>query len=254
MLNRSAHPQRRRGDSQWSAIVGHEGVGIVDFAGCGAVSWLGDRVLISCITACGRCDHCRTLFGSAYRRADSGPWVDTHQYAQVGPGGYFRSSFDLIHPMFRHRNQLRRWAARLLFVWLVAFGTGLANACLSSGAVTLDATSSEGSAAESAPHQESAVEKGGHDHAGTTAHERDGTPGHHSAPAKANCIEFCNRASIPVPTFKSSLDDCQGYAVLQLAVVPLMPATPAQPAAMRVPHLIGFAAPPIPIAYLRLTL
>ena len=38
-------------------ILGHEGVGIVDSVGSGVASFKpGDRVLISCITASGRCD------------------------------------------------------------------------------------------------------------------------------------------------------------------------------------------------------
>ena len=38
-------------------ILGHEGVGVVEAVGLGVTSFKpGDRVLISCITACGRCD------------------------------------------------------------------------------------------------------------------------------------------------------------------------------------------------------
>jgi alcohol dehydrogenase len=41
-------------------ILGHEGVGIVDSVGVGVTAFRpGDRVLISCITACGKCDYCR---------------------------------------------------------------------------------------------------------------------------------------------------------------------------------------------------
>jgi alcohol dehydrogenase len=41
-------------------ILGHEGVGIVDTVGA-AVSAVraGDRVLVSCISACGKCEYCR---------------------------------------------------------------------------------------------------------------------------------------------------------------------------------------------------
>jgi Zn-dependent alcohol dehydrogenases len=41
-------------------ILGHEGVGTVEEVGSG-VSTIqpGDRVLISCISACGRCRYCR---------------------------------------------------------------------------------------------------------------------------------------------------------------------------------------------------
>jgi len=32
--------------------------------------------------------------------------------------------------MFRHRHQLRRWAARALIVWLFGVVAGVANACM----------------------------------------------------------------------------------------------------------------------------
>jgi len=54
-------------------ILGHEGVGIVDETGP-AVSGFrhGDRVLISCITSCGRCDFCRKAM---YSHCRTGGWI-----------------------------------------------------------------------------------------------------------------------------------------------------------------------------------
>ncbi len=54
-------------------ILGHEGVGVVDQVGP-AVSGFraGDRVLISCITSCGRCEPCRK---GMYSHCASGGWV-----------------------------------------------------------------------------------------------------------------------------------------------------------------------------------
>ncbi|OIQ93507.1 alcohol dehydrogenase [mine drainage metagenome] len=41
-------------------VLGHEGVGIIDEVGEGVQSFKkGDRVLISCISSCGKCDFCR---------------------------------------------------------------------------------------------------------------------------------------------------------------------------------------------------
>jgi len=41
-------------------IPGHEGVGVIDSIGSGVTAFKpGDPVLISCITACGRCENCR---------------------------------------------------------------------------------------------------------------------------------------------------------------------------------------------------
>jgi alcohol dehydrogenase len=57
-------------------ILGHEGVGVVAEVG-DAVAMLerGDKVLISCITACGRCDHCRQAM---YSHCRDGGWVLGH--------------------------------------------------------------------------------------------------------------------------------------------------------------------------------
>jgi alcohol dehydrogenase len=54
-------------------ILGHEGVGVVDEVGEG-VSGIrkGDKVLVSCITSCGRCDFCRKGMYSHCRR---GGWI-----------------------------------------------------------------------------------------------------------------------------------------------------------------------------------
>jgi alcohol dehydrogenase len=54
-------------------ILGHEGVGIVDKVGSSVVTFkLGDKVLISCITACGRCDYCRR---GMYSHCTTGGWI-----------------------------------------------------------------------------------------------------------------------------------------------------------------------------------
>jgi alcohol dehydrogenase len=54
-------------------ILGHEGVGIIDEVGPAVASLkTGDRVVISCITSCGRCDFCRR---GAYSHCRSGGWI-----------------------------------------------------------------------------------------------------------------------------------------------------------------------------------
>jgi alcohol dehydrogenase len=54
-------------------VLGHEGVGIVEEVGASVSSFRkGDRVLISCITACGRCDACRSAMPSHCR---DGGWI-----------------------------------------------------------------------------------------------------------------------------------------------------------------------------------
>ncbi len=50
-------------------ILGHEGVGVVTEVGTGVTTFhVGDRVLISCITSCGRCDFCRKQMYSHCRQ------------------------------------------------------------------------------------------------------------------------------------------------------------------------------------------
>ena len=54
-------------------ILGHEGVGVVDAVGPGVTTFKpGDRVLISCISACGRCDPCRK---GMYSHCTTGGWI-----------------------------------------------------------------------------------------------------------------------------------------------------------------------------------
>jgi len=54
-------------------ILGHEGVGVVDSVGA-AVSIFrpGDRVLISCISSCGKCEYCRR---GMYSHCTTGGWI-----------------------------------------------------------------------------------------------------------------------------------------------------------------------------------
>jgi alcohol dehydrogenase len=58
---------------QPGTTLGHEGVGVVDAAGASVSGFRpGDRVLISCITSCGRCDYCRK---GMYSHCLDGGWI-----------------------------------------------------------------------------------------------------------------------------------------------------------------------------------
>ena len=60
----SCHPGR---------ILGHEGVGVVDRVGPSVTGFKpGDRVLISCISTCGKCAYCRRLM---FSHCTSGGWI-----------------------------------------------------------------------------------------------------------------------------------------------------------------------------------
>jgi alcohol dehydrogenase len=54
-------------------ILGHEGVGVVDEIGSAVTAFKPqDRVLISCISACGKCVYCRKLM---YSHCTTGGWI-----------------------------------------------------------------------------------------------------------------------------------------------------------------------------------
>lgn len=54
-------------------ILGHEGVGVVDSVGAGVTLVRpGDRVLISCISACAKCEYCRR---GMYSHCTTGGWL-----------------------------------------------------------------------------------------------------------------------------------------------------------------------------------
>ncbi len=54
-------------------ILGHEGVGIIDSVGDAVTAFkVGDPVLISCVSACGKCDYCRRQM---YSHCLTGGWI-----------------------------------------------------------------------------------------------------------------------------------------------------------------------------------
>ena len=54
-------------------ILGHEGVGVIEEIGTSITRFkVGDRVIISCITACGKCEYCRR---GMYSHCEHGGWI-----------------------------------------------------------------------------------------------------------------------------------------------------------------------------------
>ena len=54
-------------------VLGHEGVGVIDDVGSNVTSFRkGDKVLISCITSCGKCSFCRK---GMYSHCRTGGWI-----------------------------------------------------------------------------------------------------------------------------------------------------------------------------------
>ncbi len=57
-------------------ILGHEAVGIVDEVGAAVRNCKkGDRVLVSCITSCGKCEYCKRQM---YAHSEDGGWILGH--------------------------------------------------------------------------------------------------------------------------------------------------------------------------------
>jgi alcohol dehydrogenase len=53
--------------------LGHEGVGVIEDVGSSVSNFrTGDKVLISCITSCGKCEYCRRQM---YSHCDHGGWI-----------------------------------------------------------------------------------------------------------------------------------------------------------------------------------
>jgi len=54
-------------------ILGHEGIGVVDKVGAAVTAFhVGDRVIVSCISSCGKCDYCRR---GMYSHCLNGGWI-----------------------------------------------------------------------------------------------------------------------------------------------------------------------------------
>ena len=65
-------------------ILGHEGVGVVDQVGAGVSTFKnGDHVLISCISSCGRCEHCKKGMAS-HCSNDGRGWNAFSMFADLG--------------------------------------------------------------------------------------------------------------------------------------------------------------------------
>ena len=57
-------------------ILGHEGVGVIEEVGASVISFKkDDKVLISCISSCGKCDYCKR---GMYSHCENGGWILGH--------------------------------------------------------------------------------------------------------------------------------------------------------------------------------
>ena len=150
--------------------------------------------------------------------------------------------------MIRHRQPLRRWAACVLFLWLFGVAAGVANACLIPALNFPAEHTVQFDDETTSPHH------GDVTHASTTSLAGNQVPDGDEAPGTANCLDFCDKASISIPPLKSAQDDRPVLA----------PAAPALPTFLHVPAFVpvrqqplrrnDIAVLPIPIVFLRLAL
>ena len=154
--------------------------------------------------------------------------------------------------MFRHHQPLRRWAARVLLVWLFGMGMNMANACLPSDrdepvvpADRLHAVSAHAHHYSEPPLLHQAAEAQQSELGGEGLADPDGL-------ARTNCQDFCDQAMATIPPLKSALDDAQALPVVDTSPVLYLPAQ-ARTSPMRwVVHRAGEPARSIPIAFCRL--
>jgi len=156
--------------------------------------------------------------------------------------------------MFRHRKDLRNWAARVLLLWLFGVGAGVANACLAPQLGELSGHPSRQAAHAKVSHRDANVSGIAHHHASNHVYSDVGTQDQQGSVGKSNCQDFCDKATVSIPPLKSALDDAQVHAV-PIPVAPIVLAIPPSALVQQwAPRRDRFRAPPIAIAFLRLSL
>jgi hypothetical protein len=155
---------------------------------------------------------------------------------------------------FRNRQQLRRWAARVLLLWLFGVAAGVANACLGPGPGALASPATAPAQHVGAGHHDGMDGGRAHGQDLVLAFAHGGGAGHEGSRLRSNCVDFCDKASVSIPPLKSPLDDLQGQALL-VAPVAVVQAGPAGlPAQRWDPRQQVHWSPPIRIVFLRLVL
>jgi len=142
----------------------------------------------------------------------------------------------------------------VLFLWLFSVVAGVANACLIPTLNTPGASAALLAVESATPH---------HGHVAgpstTTSAEHqvlgadENSTGDEST-VTANCLDFCDTASISIPPLKSFVDDGQIQALAPPTLPTVLPVPAFVPVRPQVAHWIDVAAPTIPIAFLRLAL
>ncbi len=156
--------------------------------------------------------------------------------------------------MFRHRQQLRLCAALVLLLWLFGFGAGVANACMGSTRLLPGRVPAAHADGVAVAHHAVMAGATGYRHDADPVIQPGGSRDPAGAAAMANCLDFCEKASLAIPPLKTALDDLQGHALHSSALAAAHPA-PVLPLYRPQPHRRDDVwAPSVAIAFLRLTL
>ena len=155
--------------------------------------------------------------------------------------------------MFCYRRQLRRWAARVLLLWLFGIGAGFTNACVAANMAELSGQGSMHAFAAHATNEEAVAAPGDAHHASHGAQHHGGM-GHDEAPGKTNCQDFCDKSTISIPPLKLALDHSDAGALPPPTVAIFCAVPVSELVQWWVPRRDGDLAPPITITFLRLAL
>lgn len=152
--------------------------------------------------------------------------------------------------MFHHRQQLRRWAARLLFLWFFGVGIGIANACLVVPGMVMSAAShawrvSDAMVLQSQGDEQAVTGQAADDQSARAVPDSQDRP---------NCVDCCDDASASTPLLKSALDGLKGHAAVPPAMASVLPVPAFAPLQLRMPRRDHVPASAIPIAFLSLAL
>ncbi len=155
--------------------------------------------------------------------------------------------------MFRDRQQLRRWAARALVVWLFGIGAGIAQACMAPNHQALHGERTAPAGAVHVIRGEAAQPAGDSDHASQQT-QRGGASGHDDSLVESICQDFCEKSALAIPPLRTALDKVQCDALLPAVGAMTCPVPATEPVRVSVPRQYGALAPPIRLAFLRLAL
>jgi len=142
----------------------------------------------------------------------------------------------------------------VLVLWLFGLGASVANACLTTGqSEPVVATVSHLVAVVDAHHDVVTHDHAQADGAGMPSQTDDASM-HLGNLSKANCQDFCEKATVSIPPLKLALDDVQFHAAITTTAMTVLPMPAFAPVRLWVPRRDGVQAPPIHIAFLRLAL